>query len=213
MSDFSGGTKLIPAGQDIFNVAYGDDKGLYVEFYYREIEDQKRSLLEGRPIFESREYIKIMPIGNKNKIIDRPIQKTDTARFPSDIRRFPRQWEAFKNQEAQVLDGTPITEWPQITRSDAMSLKAMNIHTIEMLADLQDNNLTWLGARKIRDMAKLWIEKAKGGAESAKWAKEKTDMMAQIEALRNQMAGFTAAGVMPEQKKRGRPAKQKDDAG
>lgn len=210
MADFSSG-KLIPVGNDIYEVSYGDDKGIYVEFYHREVENEKKSLQEGRPIYESREYIKIVPIGDKTKVIDRPVKKVPDAGVPSDLQRWPRQWQAFLNQETQVTEGTPITEWPAITRADAMSLKSMNIHTIEMLANLGDNNLTWLGARAMREKAKAWIEKAKTGVDSLVWAKEKAEMQAQIEALKNQLNGFASVGAIPEPKKRGRKPKVKDE--
>ena len=211
MSEFSGIKTLIPIGNDIFNASYGDDKGLYVEFYLREIQNQKKSEEAGRPIFESKEYVKIMPIGDKTKVRDRPVNKQEQGNVPSDIRRFPRQWAAFQNKSLQTTEGTPVLEWPQITRADAESLKAMNIHTIEGLAELGDHNLTWLGARKMRDMAVAWIEKAKTNGNSMVWAREKAEMQAQIDALKNQVNGMKMDGVLPEPAKRGRPAKKKDE--
>jgi hypothetical protein len=194
-------------------VSYGDDSGLYVEFYSRETENPKKSEDAGRPIFESRDYVKIMAVGDKSKQWDRPVRKEPQGNVPADTVRFSRQWEAYKRQEVQVTEGTPVVEWPAITRGDAESLKSINIHTIEQLASLQDNNLEWLGARGMRDKARAWIEKAKDGAISAQWAKEKEEMMAQINALKNQLEGFIKEGVQEASAppKRGRPKKVKED--
>lgn len=195
MSDFATG-RVIPGNSDILPVSYGDDSGLYVEFYTREVLNEQKSTLEGRPIYESKEYVKIMGVGDKTKQWDRPVRKTSDGNTPSDLQRFPRQWQAFLNQDKQVLEGTPIIEWPAITRADAMSLKAIGIHTIEMLANLGEHNMTFMGARMYRDKAKAWIEKAKEGAGSLQWAQEKKAMQDQIDALTNQMKGLMSAGVI-----------------
>lgn len=194
--------RLIPAGADIYSVSYGDDTGNYVEFYMNAVKDEKASLEQGRPIFKEREYIRIMPIGDKTKKIDRPVRFQATGNVPSDLDRFPRQWQSFKNQGVVAIDGTPIEEWPPLTKSDAMALKAMNIHTVEVLAGLGDNNLTWLGARQMRDKAKAWLDSSKGGAVALKQAQEIEDLKLQVEALTNQLNGLPQ--VKAESKKRGR---------
>ena len=140
--------KIIQSNSDVKQVSYGDDSGLFVEFYWREVKNEAKSLAEGRPIFESKEYIKIMAAGDKTKNWDRPVQKTSNGTAPSDLDRFPRQWAMFQRQEVQVTEGTPVTEWPQITRADAAMLKSMNIHTIETLAAMSDTNIGFMGGRQ-----------------------------------------------------------------
>ncbi len=206
--------KIIPSNSDVLAVSYGDDTGLYVEFYWREVHNEQRSTAEGRPIYESKEYVRIIAPGDKTKNWDRPVRKRADGSTPSDPERWPRQWQAFQNQEKQVLEGTPLEEWPQITRADAASLKAMNIHTIEQLAALGDNGINWLGGMKYRDMAIAWIKKAKEGAGSAQFAKEKEYLQSQIDALTNQINGLRAAGLQEASappKKPGRKPKVKDE--
>lgn len=190
--------KLNPIGNGVSLASYGDDSGLYVEFYMREVEDAKASAKEGRPIFVSKPYIKILSIGNKNSAIDRPVRSVPSGQIPADEVRFPRQWAAFKNQEAQVTEGTPITEWPAINRAEAMSLKSMNIHTIEKLAGLPDSSLTWTGARARKEQAKAWLARATDGAVVMQQQKTIEDLKNQIEALKNQMNGFSKAVKPPE---------------
>lgn len=182
--------KLNPAGQDVAVAQYGDDTGLYVEFYMRPVKNEKRSLEEGRPIFEDREYIKILSPGDKTKQWDRPVRKLPQGNVPSDLDRFSKQWLIFQRQGANVVEGTPITEWAAITRSDAESFKAMSIHTVEQMAQLGDHQLGWTGARAMRDKAQKWLEKSKDGAEALRWAQEKQELQDQINALKNQMNGF-----------------------
>lgn len=210
--------KVLPSAGDVHQVSYGDDSGLFVEFYWREVKNEAKSLAEGRPIFESKEYVKIIAAGDKTKWWDRPVQKVSNGVTPSDIDRFPRAWAAFQRQGVEVTEGTPIIEWPQITRSDAAMLKSHGVHTIEACAALSDMNLgNILGGRKYRDMAQAWLVKAKDGAAAAQWAKEKEHMQAQLDAMKNQIEGLTLAGAMPKQEasappaKRGRKPKVKDE--
>lgn len=211
--------KVMPGNSDVLQVSYGDDNGLFVEFYTREVESVAKSQAEGRPIYVSKEFIRIIPVGDKTKVVDRPVRKEPSGQVPADTARFARQWQAYENQQTDVIEGTPITEWPPITRADAMSMKALNIHTVEMLASLGENNLTWLGARQMRDKAAAWIEKAKENSSAVQWAKEKEGLQTQIEALQNQMQGLKDAGAIPQEataspdkpKKRGRPAKVKHE--
>lgn len=190
--------RVLPGNSDVLPVSYGDDSGLYVEFYLRAVLNEAKSAIEGRPIYEDREYVKMIPAGDKTKAADRPVKKVPYAGRPADQLRFPRQWEAFKNQNVKAIEGTPIEEWGAITRSDAMMLKSLNIHTLEMLSELQENHLTWLGARQMRDKAKIAVEKAKDGAAAMQWAKEKSDMQDQMQALQNQINGLRDAGVLQE---------------
>lgn len=207
--------KIIPGNSDVLGVSYGDDSGMYVEFYLHPVLNEKKSAEEGRPIYEDKEYIKMIPIGDKTKAVIRPVKKIPHAGRPADHHRFPRAWDAFQNQEKKAIEGTPIEEWPPITKADAMMLKGINVHTVEILASLQDNHITWLGARAMRDKAKIWIEKAKEAAPAIQWAKDKAEMTAQIEAMQNQLNGFRAAGVIQEASappaKRGRKPKVRDE--
>jgi hypothetical protein len=184
---------------DVKQVTYGDDSGLFVEFYWREVKNEAKSLAEGRPIFESREYIKIIAAGDKTKTWDRPVQKTHNGTTPSDLDRFHRQWAAFQRQDEQVTEGTPLAEWPQITRSDAAMLKSHGIHTVETLAALSDANVTnILGGRSYREMAKSYLAKAKEGAGAAQLAIVNQNLQDQITALTNQIKGLTDAGLSPQ---------------
>ncbi len=201
--------KIIQQGQN-YHVQYGDDSGLYVEFSMEPIQNDQRSEEEGRPIFEDKEYITIRIIGDTKTVRKRPVQLNWVGNTPPDHERWPRQYQAFKSQQSQILDGTPIIEWASITKSDAASMKAMNIHTVEMLASLGENNLNWLGARQMRDKAKAWLEQAKDGSGLTRLIAENETLKNDIQALKNQIAALSISGDKEdlEVKKRGRPRKE-----
>ena len=178
---------IVKQGNNL-HVQYGDDNGLFVEFFKKPIEMKAESAKEGRPIFKDIDYIRIRPVGQNQTVVERKVRLTDSNSEPADPIRFPRQWQAFQNQEAQAEEGTPINEWPPITKSKALELKAINIHTVEAMASVSDTNLTWMGAREMREKAQTWLESAKQGAAATKWEAEKETLLSEIKALKNQLA-------------------------
>lgn len=209
--------RYIPLNEHISLVQQGSDNGLFVEFYWKSVESKKKSIEAGRPIFEDKAYIKIIVPGDKTKSWDRPVQLIEDSGVPPDPVRWPRQWEAFKNQQKQVAEGTPLEEWAMISRSDAASFKAINIHTVEQLAAVGDHSLTVMGMRQWRDKAKAHIEKAKDGAFERKLVEQNEALQAQITALQNQLNGYKESGILAKQEasappaKRGRKPKVKDE--
>jgi hypothetical protein len=188
------------------HVEHGNDSNLYVEFRMEPVHQPFLSEKEGRPIFKDVPYIRILTPGDKTKVIDRPVDD-------GDQRRFPRQWEAFKSQGINVLEGTPILEWSPLTKSEAMELKALGFHTVEQLASARDDSLSWLGAVELRKKAQTFLAASKDNSFISKMNGELAQRDADILALKNQLAELTqrVAGSEDDQpKKRGRPAKPEE---
>lgn len=192
--------QIVQSG-NTYRVQHGTDAGLYVNFYLEAVKDEEETAKEGRPIFRDQEYIKIIPVGDKTTVICEPV--TDEYRM-----RWPQQYAAFKNQQIQPQEGTPLEQWPPLTKSQVLTFKAANVHTVEQLAAVSDTNLfnLGMGARALRDQAIMFLEAAKNGAVPIAAQKEIDELKAQVLALTNQMRGL---GVDDTPKKRGRP--KKDD--
>jgi hypothetical protein len=177
-------------------VSHGDDTGLYVTFYMESVEHPFESQQAGRAIFRDVPYVRIVFPGNRSTEVKRPAKFERTGDMPYDApldsERWPKQWQAFKNQAAEVHEGTPILEWPPLTKAVAMNLKAMNVHTVEQLAALPDNALTWLGARDLREKAITWLKNATGGAEVTRLKAQNDALKTDIEALKQQFAELAA---------------------
>lgn len=180
--------QLVKRGNTV-HVSHGDDSGLYVEFYSDAILDQSASEREGRPIYKQVEMVRILFAGDNTKTIE----KLATDGNPPYRDRFPRQYEAFIKQQEQVQDGTPIEHWPPITKAQALELRAMNIYTVEMLANTPDVNLKWMGARQLRENARSWLSEAENGAEVIKLRNQIEELKSQMEAMQNQNVGFSAS--------------------
>lgn len=172
-----------------YQVSYGDDSGVFAEFFTDAIIDHDQSKIQGRPIYRNVEMIRMMFPGDNTK----EVTKMSHEGNPPYKERFPNQYARFLAQQEQVQDGTPIEHWPPISKAQAMELKALKIHTVEALAAVSDVHLTWMGARQLRDNAKSWLSEAADGAETMKLRNEVEDLKSQLEAMRNQNAGFSAS--------------------
>ena len=193
-----------------FMVAQGDDRKLFVEFFLEPVYQEFESTKQGRPIYKDVEFVRIRTPGVTGSTVERAVKMDSDGVTPSDPERFPRQWQQFKNKQEQVQDGTRIEEWPPLKKSQVLELKAQGVHTVEHIAGLSDNNLGVLGleARRLRDLARAFLDKAKEGAVLSRVIAERDALKADVEALKAQFAELAA-----NQPKRGpgRPPKDKDE--
>ncbi len=107
------------AGTDVNTPEVGVGFGLVA------VENAKKSALAGHPVFDDREFVKIIIPGDRQSVYCQPA--TDRHK-----QRFPRAYALFKMRETQpVAEGMPIEQWPQVTRAMAFTLRAANIPTVE----------------------------------------------------------------------------------
>ena len=170
------------------HVTHGDDRGLYVTFSMEAVQNAFKSEQEGHPVFEEIPHVQILFPGDSTKKVFRPVDLKGSESRPSDPDRWPAQWAAFLAQAEQAAVGMPLTEWSPMTKSMALTLKAMSIHTVEQLSEIPDHALTWLGAREMREKAKAWLAAATDGAAVLKLQQENANLKADIEALKAQFA-------------------------
>jgi hypothetical protein len=167
---------------------YSGDESLLVRFYMHPCQDKAATVAEGRPIFKEVPYVHIMQPGNKESIIHRKATDMDKHRFAEHFRKF----EARESQES--TDGTPLIEWPGVTRSQAEELKFWNVVTVEQLVGMSDTNAqNFRGMGELRKRAKAFLEVSKenAGAEALAAAERKNvelteamaDMAKRLEAL------------------------------
>lgn len=200
MSDFAQAQYQFGPGQSVALASHGSDAGLFAEFRMEAVQNAAKSREEGRAIFEEVPFITIMFPGDKTKRIDRPVKREDDVDGPSDLTRFPTQWARFQKQEEQSADGLPVQQWPALSKSQALELKAMGIHTVEHLAALPDTGLNWLGARELRTQAQAWLEKAGAHAAESRLAAENAQLREQMAAMQKQINDLADAAKKPRAK-------------
>ena len=149
--------------------------------------DSKASEAAGRPIFKEVEYVRIVTPGERNTVFCQPATEQHK-------RRFPKAYAAFKAGSAVAEQGTPLEQWPQMTRGQVLSFRAIGIHTVEALAAVHDGNIEALGhgGRELREKAIAYIRQAEDTAAVQKLAAEKQAMADQMALLQAQITDLAA---------------------
>ena len=126
----------------------------FPEFYYDSVEDKDASDKAGHPVYRSVEMVLVHQPGDRLNIPNLPV--TDRLR-----ERFARHYEAFKKEEEMPeVDGTPLEMWPGINPAQKKTLKIMECHSVDQLAEIPDNILQdcGIGMVALRAKARNWIE-------------------------------------------------------
>lgn len=178
--------KNVKNGQMVY---HGDDSTILAIFSDEYVENEFQTEKQARVIYDHFYQISLEYPGNNLasfKYRFRP-DEVDTSQWPQ---RFPRQWDAFKNQKEQVPDGTPIELWPPLSKQRCLELKAMKIHTIEQVAGLTDMTGPNMGMdwRKLRDMAIATTKPNEATAQIAKVSSENQELKNKMEVMERQLA-------------------------
>jgi len=162
------------------------DKRLLAMFNYHPHPDQAASLEAGRPIFKDREYVMIMVPGDKESIVHRPAMQRD-------IDRFPKQYAAFKNKQAEADSGTPLGLLTWMNASQVKELEYFNVRTVEHLASVTENLAPkFPGLLGLKKRANDFLLAAAGQAPLVKMQAELEQRDSTIEALQRQVSELAA---------------------
>jgi hypothetical protein len=181
------------------------DSRLAVKFYKRPVKLENESIAQGRPIFQEFDFIKILVPGDALTEIDTYVSEGHKTRFPI-------QWANYMNRQGSEIgfSGTPITEWPQISVSQAEELKGIKFHTVESIAHASDQQLQKIGMiagmspHNFRERAKTFLNLASESADICKReeelaqlreenAKIKAETDAKLAEMQSQMTALLAA--------------------
>ncbi len=155
------------------------DEGLLVRFYPKAMPDNAQTMKQGKPCFKDVDIIEIRVPGQKN-FVARPCRE-------KDIMRFPRHWEAYQTRTKNdpLIEGTLLTEWPLVTRSQVEELAFSNVKTVEQLAAMPDSNASqFMGMNNLKQKAIEWLKRAAKGAEAEKLEQELAKRDAEIAELK-----------------------------
>ena len=133
---------------------FGQDSQLHVRFYNEKILNFVESEKVGYKVFDDVEYVHIMRPGDKTWTVRRPVK-------PSDLRRFPLQYEAFKTGRVEKL-GIPIAQWdvPGLSEGEISIFKAYGIEYVHQVAQMNEVQQQSLGvnAKHLVARAKLEVQ-------------------------------------------------------
>jgi hypothetical protein len=161
----------------------GADSRLQVRFYKKPVHQEQESIDAGRPIYKEFDFVHICVAGDT-------LTEIDTYALNNHKQRFPIQWANYMNRvgaDDQEVVGTPVSEWPLVSKSQAEELRAMKFHTVESIANASDQQLQRMGMAAgmspyaFRDKAKAFLNLATSSAETDKREQE-------INALKEELA-------------------------
>lgn len=159
------------------------DKNLLVKMFTKEVQNKLESEAKGRAIFKEKTYIEIRIAGQRDAQACRPITHADKQRFPA-------HWEAYQKRVEPPTEGTPLSEWAVISRTQAEELAFINVKTVEQLSTVADTNIqNFKGGYGLREKALKWLENTEIEADK----RDKSEMRNEIEELKAQIAKLVVA--------------------
>jgi hypothetical protein len=181
-SQFDAGFGTFDDASNLANQSrFAMDSKLYVQFYVRPVMHAYKSSEAGRPIYEEKEYIKIIVPGDSKTTVDCPVDNTFRQRFE-------KQYDKFKKGLEQAVTGTPLEVWPQMSVGMVTELKSVGVQTVEQLAELSDANIQrFMGGNMWRQKAQAFLDAAAGDSANSKLAMELEKRDSEIAALKAQM--------------------------
>lgn len=151
-----------------------DDARLFAQFFVEPVQNKVRSDQEGRPVFDEVVMVRVITPGSRDVMVTKA-----TGIYKQ---RFPRQWALFEQKRQQTVDGTPLEQVPFLTVGQVAELKGMNVHTLEQLANLNDNVAQRvMGFHGLKSRAQTFLSAAQDAAPLTK-------MQAELEARDNTIA-------------------------
>lgn len=164
----------------------------------------------GRPIFDDVILVEVISPGSRDSSPVFELVRTFAKEMdhPEPLRGI--KYDEYKDYIAQFersedidasMSGTPLGQWPEMTKTFVAALRAQNIFTVDALANLPDSKLMVVGpdGRTWREKAKAYIESAKSSAYSTELAAElerqrgiNADQQRQISELADQIATMQA---------------------
>lgn len=157
-------------------------------FFMDAVPDPARTEAEGHQCFKEVAKVEIIIPGDKN---NRPIHKVRDEHK----QRWPAAWAKFEATRQETLDGTPIDQYPALSKAQVLEFKALGILTVESLAGLDDQGIQKIGpdGRKIRERARQYIQPAaETETELRKTIRDQgqsiAEMQTQIDTLSRQLA-------------------------
>ena len=166
------------------------DEALVPLFRNMGIPNKLKSDREGRPIHDDVEVVDVRYPGSRNYgtyparemshwIID---PYSGEQRSITYAERFQKQYRQFKEQQEQTKSGTPLEYAGFLTEARRGELRAQNIYTVEVLAEMEGTELKNLGpgGRDLKQKAQEYITAGRARVPDI-------ELQAEVEAMRAKM--------------------------
>jgi len=160
------------------NMDTSQDNVLAIRFFIDTRKNNQESKKQGRLVCDDVEMVEIRIPGGSD-IIRREVGDEDRERFT-------KQYQAFRAGMSQdKASGTPLAEWPLMTRAQVEEAGYFGVRTVEAMAHIQDSHIMRMGPgwKDIRTKALNWLQQAKDGALLSRLQDELGERDRRIDAL------------------------------
>lgn len=167
------------------------NRGAFARFFKVPVKNWPKSEAAGSDIFQEEVHVQILMPGDSLSSPVRRVRVADGTLVGKEwTTGFPREWGLFEEGRDQTPDGTSLSEWPPCTISLQATLKAIHIHTVEMLAEANEAALDRLGmdARKLQAKARAFLDTRRDTAAAMRHAAEAETARAAMVKMTDEMA-------------------------
>lgn len=163
------------------------EAGVTVRFFNHPMLHGVKSAEEKRQVFVDVPHVEITVAGQDKQKFVGPVNEQHEARFPEEYAAFLKG-----NQIAKT--GTPIEQWPQITPSQVLMMKMLNIYSVEDVATLSDEGVGNInpGGYKLRDDARKFLVQSMQTADLARMEEITSELAASKEREKEKDARLEA---------------------
>lgn len=167
------------------------NRGAFARFFKVPVKNGPKSEAAGSDIFQEEVHVQILMPGDSLSSPVRRVRLADGQLIGKEwTTGFPREWALFEAGRDQTPDGTALSEWPPCSISLQATLKAIHIHTVEMLAEANEAALDriGIGARELQAKARAFLEVRAETASSMRHAAEAERAREAMAKMTDQMA-------------------------
>lgn len=175
----------------LFRQAFTEDQAKFdahlpVRFEWFDEEDPTETKRCGFARYKRIQIIRTLIPGSKDERVDRVREEHK--------HRFPRAWAAFLAGEEGVVDGTPLKDFPGLTKDDISTAIHFHVLSVEQLASMSDEHVGNLGHgwRQRRDSAKTWLASRKASQPVAELQAQLDAERAEKEAILERLVALEA---------------------
>jgi hypothetical protein len=159
----------------------------HLRFWTETIPHPGKSAEEGRAVYFDVDMIGITNPGSRDETVRKAADKAKEDEY------YAWAYAKWQKTKEQPVDGTPVEMVPWLNKSQALELKGINIHTLEVLAEAPEPAMQrMMGLRDLKKKAQSYLAAAKDGAVVSKMQDELADRDRTISMLQKQMADMSA---------------------
>lgn len=159
----------------------------FPKFDRRAVRNEEKSEAEGRPVYDERDFVTLFHPGDGKT---RPCYEVTPRRLrqwrDNGPREYVKLYENWKKTQDNTVEGTPLAEWPRMTRARVAELRDAGITTVEQVAELSGDIVDKFHLRREQQEAQRFLKPENQQLTELK--KSERRLESEVENLKAQLA-------------------------